>query len=301
MIELDAVVNAGAVPIDAVLLAQQAAHLVVLSLSAQRVFRVGLSAGPELVESPCDVGHSHLLAVAMANAGLNVLAPSASMPQHIGDYIVSASPIAEPLAQTGWRSGEPRRLGAAMAHWSAFTSPLLSALDIPSYADARIRRALASTEPELRAAAHWCRRQQARVESRGPWKTMSSPSGCIHGDPNLGNLVRERGREEPVFIDLDSVRSGPRFFDLAVMTMYRARFERSYPATEIIAGYTSVHGPVPNWALYGLRDWKELSSYTQLLTRWDTPGIAEEFWRRVDLDDDAPWLNVTQTLVRARA
>lgn len=296
---LATVAREAGLPDDVVELARQRFHLVAASTTSRTVFRVGLAEIADSAADPCDVGRSHVLAVAMSAAGLNVLRPATELPQRRSRYTVSASPMAEPLAATGWRPEEPALLGTAMARWAHFTSGLLQPLDIPGYSGARIDDASVSADPGLRAAAQWCAHQREAAAAHYPWHQLAHTGGCIHGDPNLGNLVRLPSTPTPLFIDLDSVKYGPRFYDLAVMQLYTARFAANYPWTAILAGYERAAGPVHTEVLWGLRQWKELSSATQLLTRWSQPGIAAEFWRRTTLDDSAPWTNVTHTLVQA--
>lgn len=286
-------------PTDSVELARQRFHVVACSQAEGQVFRVGLADTGATLVDPCDVGRSHMLAVAMGSAGLNVLAPATSTPMRRGRYVVSAFPLAEPLAATGWRTNEPALLGAAMPRWARFSSELLVPLDIPGYTAERLRTAEGCSNGALRAAAEWCHAQRDSLQLQYPWTQLMRVRGCIHGDPNLGNLVRVRSTSTPLFIDLDSVKHGPRWYDLAVMQLYAIRFASSYPWQTIMAAYERADGTVQLDALRGLRRWKEFSSATQLLTRWEELGIAEEFWRRTIVDDAAPWKNVTRTPVEA--
>jgi len=296
---LATVAREAGLPGDVIELARQRYHVVASSRSSRQVFRVGLVEAADSAADPCDVRRSHVLAVAMSTAGLNVLRPSTELPERRGRYTISASPMAEPLGATGWRGDEPALLGAAMERWAQFSSDLLQPLDIPGYAAARISNASVSPDPALRSAAQWCDEQRGSAIARYPWHQLTDTCGCIHGDPNLGNLVRLESTPTPLFIDLDSVKYGPRHYDLAVMQLYAVRFAANYPWRAIVSGYERAGAPVDGDALRGLRQWKELSSATQLLTRWSETGIAAEFWRRTALDESAPWRNVTNTLVQA--
>lgn len=297
---LGTVVGETDLPGDVVQLARQKFHLVARSASAGQVYRIGLADHGAALTDPCDVGRAHVLATAMNAAGLNVLAPTTCSPRHLGRYVISAFPLAEPLGATGWRSGEPELLGTAMVRWADFTCDLLDTLDIPGYTADRIDAAESSTDDGLRAAAYWCRRHRDCVERNYPWAELAATEGCVHGDPNLGNLVRVATTVTPQFIDLDSVKRGPRWYDLAVMRLYAVRFASNYPWRAIHLAYEASAGPVDPNAMDGLRQWKELSSATQLLTRWQEAGIDEEFWRRALSDADATWRNVTGTLVHAQ-
>jgi Phosphotransferase enzyme family len=234
----------------------------------------------------------------MGGAGLNVLRPSTDLPARRGRYTVSASPAGEPLGGTGWRNEEPALLRVAMTLWEHFASDLLQPLDIPGYTGTRISDASISPEAALHSAADWCHQQREAISAQYPWHQLAEMGGCVHGDPNLGNLIRLKSLPTPLFIDLDSVKYGPRYYDLAVMQLYAVRLDANYPWPAILSGYERAGAAVDTEALRGLRHWKELSSATQLLTRWSQPSVAAEFWRRTALEESAPWGNVTKTLVQ---
>lgn len=295
------VVDALGLPQDCVVLGRKDSHLVVGCASQRTVYRIAVADQVATGSSPSDVRRSHALAVTLHRAGLNVLAPMGSEAYLAGAYIVSASELAEPLTASGWKTDEPRALGRAMARWCAVSIPSLRLLDIPTYTAERISdaRKIRGGPHGMRAASIWCERRLVRLQRKYPWAVLQRDRGCVHGDPNVGNLVRIPGEAAPLFIDLDCVATGPRYFDLAVMSMYRARFNSNYPFDEILSGYELVHGRVNRLALEALRAWKEFSSQTQLLTRWESEAVRDEFWHRTELDRDAKWVNVVNTPVFA--
>lgn len=297
MIEIDKVRHLFQLPDDTVILRRRRSLLVLSSPDAGLVFRVGFDEKSDDFADPVSVSYSHRLAWDMHNEGLNVLPPVAADPIAVGRYVVSTYPHADSLARQGWRVNDPFNLGAAMALWSNYRPEKLRVLDIPAYTSYRIRKALQADDPDLRSAAAWCQQRLNSLMNVHPWSSFDSVQGCIHGDPNLGNLVRRRADELPLFIDLDTVKRGPTFYDLAVMTVYNVRYSSAFPAEEIIDGYRSVYRSLPDECIDRLRGWKEFSSFTQLLTRWQEERIRAEFWRRTELGPTELWQNVVGTEV----
>ena len=50
------------------------------------------------------------------------------------------------------------------------------------------------------------------------------PAGPVHGDANIGNILRRQADGVAVLIDLDGFASGPREWDLVLTAMYFERF-----------------------------------------------------------------------------
>jgi Ser/Thr protein kinase RdoA (MazF antagonist) len=74
------------------------------------------------------------------------------------------------------------------------------------------------------------------------------PRGSIHGDANIGNVLHDR-HGNPVLIDLDDFRTGPREWDLVLTAMYADRYgwhtRAQYHAFVRVYGYD-----VTRWAGY---------------------------------------------------
>jgi hypothetical protein len=98
-------------------------------------------------------------------------------------------------------------------------------------------------------------------------------------------------------LDLDSVKRGPRWFDLAVMAQYSLRYDDPYPFVALLATSGSWTGRFDE--LRELRLSKEVSSAAQLRTRWCAVGVEAEFWRRTTLGAVEPWSNIVGTRVTA--
>jgi aminoglycoside phosphotransferase (APT) family kinase protein len=83
------------------------------------------------------------------------------------------------------------------------------------------------------------------------------PTGVIHGDANVGNLIRDRdGR--PLLADLDGFRIGPREWDLVLTAMYYERF--GWHSQEEYEAFVATYGyDILKWPGYAvLRDVREL-------------------------------------------
>jgi thiamine kinase-like enzyme len=108
------------------------------------------------------------------------------------------------------------------------------------------------------------------------------PFGLIHGDANVGNVLRGRdGRA--VLIDLDGFALAPREWDLILTALYFDRF--GWHTRDEYASFVHHYGfDVMNWPGYEvLADLREL-----MMTLWmggkaaSEPKAAEEFARRVE-------------------
>jgi thiamine kinase-like enzyme len=112
--------------------------------------------------------------------------------------------------------------------------------------------------------------------------------GVIHGDPHVGNLLRDRTGTVRL-IDFESVAWGPREWDLAVLASRYKPFNWM-AESEYRAGVAAYGGfDVMSWDGYDvLIAIRELNMTTWLLRNMaESPGHAEEFRRRIaDLRDD---------------
>jgi aminoglycoside phosphotransferase (APT) family kinase protein len=108
------------------------------------------------------------------------------------------------------------------------------------------------------------------------------PEGPIHGDANVGNIIRRQADGVAVLIDLDGFASGPREWDLVLTAMYFERFgwHTAQEYAEFVAGYGF---DVMTWPGYRvLRDVREL-----LMVAWlaqntrEHERIAAELAKRI--------------------
>jgi Phosphotransferase enzyme family len=119
------------------------------------------------------------------------------------------------------------------------------------------------------------REQYARLE-------FVLPAGPVHGDANVGNIIRRQADGVAVLIDLDGFASGPREWDLVLTAMYFERFgwHTAQEYADFVAGYGF---DVLGWPGYPvLRDVRELIMVAWLAqnTR-ESPEIAAEVAKRI--------------------
>lgn len=176
--------------------------------------------------------------------------------------------------------GTVAELGALLRRLHGLLPP--SSLELPTLRpfgrmEGRIDSAdLAEPDREfLRARLAELRRRYDRLE-------FVLPAGPVHGDANVGNIIRRESDAVAVLIDLDGFASGPREWDLVLTAMYFERFgwhtEREYQ--EFAESYRF---DVLTWPGYPvLRDIREL-----LMVAWlaqntrESPEIAAEVARRI--------------------
>jgi aminoglycoside phosphotransferase (APT) family kinase protein len=93
------------------------------------------------------------------------------------------------------------------------------------------------------------------------------PEGIIHGDANVGNVIRDRSGAA-IFADLDSVAIGPREWDLILTALYHERF--GWHSDAEYAAFVDAYGfDVMNWSGYQtMRDLREI-----LMVAWLAQSI----------------------------
>jgi aminoglycoside phosphotransferase (APT) family kinase protein len=107
------------------------------------------------------------------------------------------------------------------------------------------------------------------------------PAGLIHGDANVGNVIRDYAGG-PVLIDLDGFCIGPREWDLVLTAMYYDSF--GWHTEAEYADFTRVYGfDVMRWPGYPvLRDIREFLMVTWLSQKGaDDQVAADEVRKRI--------------------
>ncbi|RAY16592.1 aminoglycoside phosphotransferase family protein [Actinomadura craniellae] len=91
--------------------------------------------------------------------------------------------------------------------------------------------------------------------------SFSLPQGAIHGDANVGNVLRDR-HGKATLIDLDGFTVGPREWDLALTAIYYDRF--GWHTREEYETFTEVYGfDIMKWTGYPvMRDVREFLMVT---------------------------------------
>lgn len=107
--------------------------------------------------------------------------------------------------------------------------------------------------------------------------------GLIHGDANIGNIIRRQADGVAVLIDWDGVSTGPREWDLVLTGMYFERFgwHSAQDYRDFVTGYGF---DVMSWPGYPvLRSIRELIMVAWLAqnTR-ESPEIAAEVAKRIE-------------------
>lgn len=122
----------------------------------------------------------------------------------------------------------------------------------------------------------------AELRERYAGLEFALPAGPVHGDANVGNILRRQSDGVAVLIDLDGFASGPREWDLVLTAMYFERFGWHTPQEyrDFVTGYGF---DVLDWPGYPvLRDVREL-----LMVAWlaqntgESPVLAAEFAKRM--------------------
>ena len=108
------------------------------------------------------------------------------------------------------------------------------------------------------------------------------PAGPVHGDANVGNMLRRQTDGVAVLIDLDGFAAGPREWDLVLTAMYFERF--GWHTAEEYAAFAEIYGfDVMAWPGYAvLADIRKLTMVTWLAQNaGESPEIAAEIAKRV--------------------
>ncbi|MGC5365494.1 phosphotransferase [Streptomyces sp. DT24] len=130
--------------------------------------------------------------------------------------------------------------------------------------------------------ADFLRERADRLETEYARLDFVLPFGLIHGDANIGNVLRDRSGRA-VLIDLDGFALAPREWDLIQTALFYDRF--GWHTADEYESFVDRYGfDVMNWPGYGvLADLREL-----MMTLWlgakaaAEPKAAEEFARRVE-------------------
>lgn len=85
----------------------------------------------------------------------------------------------------------------------------------------------------------WMANELARLQAEYASLDFALPQGVIHGDANIGNVLRD-DHGNPVVIDLDDFATGPREWDLIQTSIYYERF--GWHTREEYETFTRVYG-----------------------------------------------------------
>ncbi|MGH3281087.1 MAG: phosphotransferase enzyme family protein [Trebonia sp.] len=138
--------------------------------------------------------------------------------------VIDAHPVTfwEALSDTGDEYATIDQVADVIARLHKLTPPkdfVLPALEPFADAKQRIGKSRWLTEDD-RA---WMSAELARLRTEYARLDFALPQGVIHGDANIGNVLRDF-HGNPVVIDLDDFATGPREWDLIQTAIYYDRF-----------------------------------------------------------------------------
>jgi Ser/Thr protein kinase RdoA (MazF antagonist) len=177
--------------------------------------------------------------------------------------------VAEGRAVTLWDSvsdgveyGTTAELAAALRRLHTLDTPTdiaLPAFDPMHRLSERLERTAAFTAADRNLLS----RRAVELNSAFSAMRFELPTGPIHGDANVGNLLRDRNGE-PVLSDLDEFSVGPREWDLTLTAMYFERY--GWHNLAEYQAFCGVYGrDIMAWSGYAvLADIKELMMVTWL-------------------------------------
>lgn len=124
--------------------------------------------------------------------------------------------------------------------------------------------------------------ESARLRSEYAALDFVLPHGVIHGDANIGNVLRDP-QGNPVVIDLDNFSTGPREWDLVETALFYDRYD--WHTREEYETFVNVYGyDIRQWPGYPvLADVRELAMVTWIVQKAsENDKTAKEARKRLD-------------------
>jgi Ser/Thr protein kinase RdoA (MazF antagonist) len=117
----------------------------------------------------------------------------------------------------------------------------------------------------------WMKSELGRLQAEYARLDFALPQGVIHGDANIGNVLRD-DLGKPVVIDLDDFATGPREWDLIQTAIYYDRF--GWHSREEYDTFTRLYGyDLLQWPGYPvLADVREFIMVTWMVLKADESG-----------------------------
>ena len=203
-----------------------------------------------------------------------------------------AGPDVQPVVADGrvvtfWELITERAVYGSVAELAALLR-WLHALEPPSSLVLPELRPFGRVEPRIARAGlseddrRFLRDRLADLRARYAALQFVLPPGPVHGDANVGNILRRQADSVAVLIDLDGFAAGPREWDLVLTAMYFERF--GWHTAQEYAAFVGIYGfDVMGWPGYPvLADIRELTMVTWLAQNTgESPKIATEVAKRV--------------------
>jgi aminoglycoside phosphotransferase (APT) family kinase protein len=164
----------------------------------------------------------------------------------------------------------------------------LHRLDAPAYLHLPALEPFGSAAGRI-AASEWLSRddrsflteQLATLQSRYALLEFELPPGVIHGDANVGNVLRNTAGY-PIVIDLDGFAIGPREWDVALTAIYYDSF--GWHTADEYETFVRVYGfDIMHWSGYPvMRAVREFLMVTWMIQQaGDSPRVAAEAAKRI--------------------
>jgi aminoglycoside phosphotransferase (APT) family kinase protein len=202
------------------------------------------------------------------------LLPGVRQPVVVGDHLAT---VWSAVPATG-RALTGRDLGRVLRRLHELPAPTF---DLPRWAPLDdVRSRLADAEELADDDRAFLEERCAELAGRLATLRPVLPTGVLHGDAHLGNLIP--GPRGPVLCDFDSVSLGPREWDLVVLPVGVARFgHAAHLNRQLVRAY---HFDVTRWDGFEiLRAVRELKLTTAVLPILrSNPGVRAELRRRLD-------------------
>jgi aminoglycoside phosphotransferase (APT) family kinase protein len=151
----------------------------------------------------------------------------------------------EAVSEEGDEYATIDQVAEVIARLHKMTAP--EELDLPALRPFRnARQRIAESRWLAEDDRAWMTGELARLEAEYARLDFALPRGVIHGDANIGNVLRD-DQGNPVVIDLDDFATGPREWDLILTAIYYDRFgwhtREEYETFTRIYGYDLLQWP----------------------------------------------------------
>lgn len=265
MINLEQLKERGLVPHDSRVISEHN-NTIIESAAERLIGRVATLSSIESRDTPGDIRYAHALAWEMRNKGA-VVAPVTERPIVEDGVVVSLYPK---LNQAVWTSLKAPALHRKMSIFSNSLDVLsedmsheLYVLDISEYATRRLDGVKNEKQECDEGLIELVGNNLDYYTQSYPFPELTADDGAlVHGDLHANNIVATDAGE-PRIIDLDSVSTGPRLYDLASWHIRSLRGDAA-PTVEMI----ELEKRMGNWkeeSFKALMGWKVLSSLTHEL------------------------------------
>jgi aminoglycoside phosphotransferase (APT) family kinase protein len=196
--------------------------------------------------------------------------------------IINGHPVTfwEALSDTGDDYATIDQVADVIARLHKLTPPEdlhLPELDPFANADRRIAESQWLTDDDRT----WMTTELARLRAEYAKLDFTLPQGVIHGDANIGNVLRDHNGN-PVVIDLDDFATGPREWDLIQTTIYYDHF--AWHTREEYETFTRAYGhDLTQWPGYPvLAEVREFIMVTWIILKaYERGDIASEARKRL--------------------